>query len=61
MPVAGPRKDPDVAPTPARDLVDPTRVVAAMASAVHRVRRMATTVFQGDADLFADPTHEQSR
>jgi hypothetical protein len=26
-----------------------------MASAVERVRRMAVTVFKGDASLFADP------
>jgi hypothetical protein len=29
-----------------------------MASAVHRIRRMATTVFKGDATLFADQTPE---
>ena len=34
---------------------EPANVVAAMASAVERVRSMATTLFEGDADLFADP------
>ena len=33
---------------------EPRNVVAAMASAVERVRSMAKTVFDGDADLFAD-------
>jgi hypothetical protein len=33
-------------------------VVEAMASAVDRVRRMATTVFRGDAALFEDPPDE---
>ncbi len=33
---------------------EPANVVAAMASAVERVRSMATTVFEGDADLFGD-------
>ncbi len=32
---------------------EPAHVVAAMASAVERVRFMAQTVFDGDADLFA--------
>jgi hypothetical protein len=39
-------------------VVDPSSVVEAMASAVDRVRRMATTVFRGDAALFADSTHD---
>lgn len=33
---------------------EPGNVVAAMASAVERVRSMAKTVFDGDADLFAE-------
>lgn len=37
---------------PARDLIDPAAVVSAMAAAVRRVRRMAATVFEGDAALF---------
>jgi hypothetical protein len=41
--------------TTAADAVEPASVVAAMASAVARVRRMATTVFRGDDALFADP------
>jgi len=36
------------------DVVEPSRVVEAMASAVDRVRRMALTVFSGDAALFED-------
>ena len=40
-------------PKPSQDLVEPAAVVAAMASAVERVRRMAATVFKGDAALFA--------
>jgi hypothetical protein len=40
------------------DLVEPSRVVEAMASAVNRVRRMATNVFSGDAALFADRSRE---
>ena len=46
-------------PTRGRDLVEPANVVAAMASAVERVRRMATTVFRGDAALFAEAKHER--
>jgi len=34
--------------------VEPAKVVETMASAVDRVRRMARTVFDGDAALFAD-------
>jgi hypothetical protein len=34
---------------------EPAHVVAAMASAIERVRSMAKTVFDGDADLFANP------
>ena len=41
--------------TPTQDSgLEPRSVVAAMASAVERVRSMAKTVFSGDADLFAD-------
>jgi len=45
--------DPDAALSPSQDPVEPAAVVAAMASAVARVRRMAATVFRGDAALFA--------
>jgi hypothetical protein len=48
----------DVGPGPAPEDVDPASVVAAMASAVEHVRQLATTVFQGDAALFADPTED---
>lgn len=37
-----------------RDLLEPATVVEDMASAVDRVRRMARTVFHGDAALFAE-------
>jgi hypothetical protein len=40
------------------ELVEPSRVVEAMASAVERVRRMATNVFSGDAALFDDESGE---
>jgi precorrin-6B methylase 1 len=52
----------EVAGTPpaARDRIEPASVVAAMASAVERVRRMATTVFKGDAALFAESAHDTS-
>ena len=40
----------------AEDVVEPTAAVAAMASAVERLRRMAATVFKGDAALFAGST-----
>lgn len=40
------------------DLLEPAAVVEDMASAIERVRRMATTVFQGDAALFADGSSE---
>jgi hypothetical protein len=40
------------------DVVEPSSVVEAMASAVDRVRRMAATVFKGDAALFDDSTDE---
>jgi hypothetical protein len=45
----------DASPSPARDVVDPAGVVAAMASAVEHVRQLATMVFTGDAALFRDP------
>jgi hypothetical protein len=48
----------DVEPDTTVDLVEPSRVVEAMASAVDRVRRMATNVFKGDAALFADRSGE---
>jgi hypothetical protein len=35
-------------------VVEPASVVDEMASAVDRLRRMATTVFQGDDALFGD-------
>ena len=35
-----------------QQVIDPAAVVAAMASAVDRIRRMAATVFEGDAALF---------
>lgn len=40
--------------TPTSESPEPRHVVAAMASAVERVRCMAKTVFNGDADLFAE-------
>jgi hypothetical protein len=46
--------DPDMDGTPRHDSPEPRHVVAAMASAVERVRSMAKTVFRGDADLFAE-------
>jgi hypothetical protein len=53
----------DIRPTPnaAGDVVEPSSVVEAMASAVERVRRMAATVFSGDAALFDDETDEAKR
>jgi len=43
----------DVDRTPTQEGgAEPANVVAAMASAVERVRSMAKTVFDGDADLF---------
>ena len=48
-------RDHDINSTPTHDRgPEPANVVAAMASAVERVRFMAKTVFKGDADLFAD-------
>ena len=50
--------DPDPpAPDDSRD-VEPATVVEDMASAVGRVRRMAMTVFEGDAALFTDGPQE---
>ncbi len=43
---------------PGRDGLEPATVVDDMASAIGRLRRMATTVFEGDAALFADPAPE---
>lgn len=40
------------------EVVEPSSVVEAMHSAVVRVRRMAATVFRGDAALFDDTTDE---
>ena len=48
----------DLTPNPSGDLPEPSKVVEAMASAVDRVRRMATDVFKGDAALFADQSGE---
>jgi hypothetical protein len=48
-------------PPAPRDRLEPANVVAAMASAVERVRRMATTVFSGDAALFAESTQDRPR
>lgn len=42
------------APDEGRDVLEPATVVQDMASAVGRVRRMAMTVFEGDAALFTD-------
>jgi hypothetical protein len=42
------------------DLAEAENVVASMASAVERVRRMAATVFDGDDALFADPDDRRS-
>jgi hypothetical protein len=39
-------------------VVEPSSVVEAMASAVDRLRRMAATVFRGDAALFDDRNDE---
>jgi len=47
-----------VTSSPTEDLVEPSSVVEAMASAVDRVRRMATEVFRGDAALFAEHSGE---
>jgi hypothetical protein len=44
----------------APDVAEPEDVVASMASAVERVRRMAATVFDGDNALFADSDHPHS-
>ena len=49
---------PDDASLGDRDVLEPATVVEDMASAIERVRRMATTVFQGDAALFADGSDE---
>lgn len=50
--------DPDPpAPDDSRD-VEPATVVEDMASAVGRVRRMVTTLFEGDAALFTDRPEE---
>lgn len=46
--------EPEVNGTPTQDGPEPGSVVAAMASAIERVRSMAKTVFDGDADLFSD-------
>jgi hypothetical protein len=43
---------PDSAPT--RDIVHPAEAAAAMATVVARLRRMAATLFRGDAALFED-------
>jgi hypothetical protein len=43
------------------DLVEPSSVVEAMASAVDRVRRMAATVFRGDAALFDDQADDTTQ
>ena len=51
--------DPDAAaPDETRDVLEPATLVEDMASAVERVRRLAMTVFKGDAALFADGPHE---
>ncbi|MCA1842992.1 MAG: hypothetical protein LC792_07330 [Actinobacteria bacterium] len=42
------------------DPAEAENVVASMASAVERVRRMAATVFDGDDALFADSEGPQS-
>jgi len=51
-----------VSPTPDRpaDFVEPATVVATMAEAVDRVRRLARRVFDGDAALFDASTDETS-
>jgi hypothetical protein len=43
----------------APDDAEPENVVASMASAVERVRRMAATVFDGDDALFSDSDRPQ--
>lgn len=48
--------EPEIDGTPTQDGPEPRIVVAAMASAIERVRSMAKTVFEGDADLFARPS-----
>jgi tRNA C32,U32 (ribose-2'-O)-methylase TrmJ len=61
VPVA-PRRDtsndPHCASVSGQDPFEAATVVEDMASAVERVRRMAATVFQGDAALFADGPYE---
>lgn len=52
--------NPEAASVGDPDLLEPAAVVEDMASAIERVRRMATTVFQGDAALFADGSHNAS-
>jgi hypothetical protein len=42
-------------------VVEPSRVVEAMAAAVDRLRRMAATVFRGDAALFEDTPNDARR
>jgi hypothetical protein len=56
------RREPvvDLASNATGEVVEPSSVVAAMASAVDRVRRMATTVFRGDAALFEDRANDAS-
>ena len=46
---------------PAQEAIEPAAVVTAMALAVARVRRMAVTVFLGDAALFAGATSSPAR
>ena len=56
-----PDADEDTSADSASDLVDPASVVVAMASAVEHVRQLATTVFKGDAALFADSAEDDPR
>jgi hypothetical protein len=51
----------EVARVSSQEFVEPAAVVAAMAVAVARIRRMAVTVFQDDAALFTRPPRRMAR
>ena len=51
----------EVARVSTQEFVEPAAVVAAMAVAVARVRRMAVTVFKDDAALFNRPAPRSPR
>jgi hypothetical protein len=50
----------DAGVSAATDRIDPTAVVATMASAVERLRHQAAAAFGGDPALFADPPPDAS-